>query len=583
MMKRVAAAMVLLVVAFGLVGGAAAQERTAWIQIEADRTLREAQATIQSQAARLGDVAGFQLPGGWYAVALGPYTRDEARARLQQLKASGAIPSDSFLMFSSQYRRQFWPVGANALSGGAPAGQGAAASVPAPTTAPAEPEETPAQARASERALTADQRKALQIALQWEGFYSSGIDGAFGPGTRKAMAAWQAAQGLEPTGILTTRQRAQLLGDYQAAIDSLGLRRVADQGAGIEMVLPMNMVAFDRYEAPFAHYKSINDSGVRVVLISQSGDQNTLYGLYDIMQSLRIVPLNGERTRKAASFTITGSDDEIFSYTHATLVDGAVKGFTLIWPRGGDTRLRDMALARMRDSFASIPGVVLADDAGLDQQMQSVDLLSGLEIRRPSISRSGFYVAPGGAVLTTAEVAAGGCDRLSIDEVYDANLVAVDEEAGLALIAPQERLAPPSVAALLSGEARIGGEVAVAGYSFEGALSAPTMTMGRLADIRGLRGEETLERLEMAVQPGDAGGPVLNGAGAVIGMLLPRPDGGAQKLPDTVNFAVKSTVLGDFLAANGVAPTTSRGGPALDPVDLSAQATGMTVLVSCWN
>ena len=38
-------------------------------------------------------------------------------------------------------------------------------------------------------------------------------------------------------------------------------------------------------------------SGVRVLLISQSGDQGTLFGLYDIMQTLEIVPMEGPRDR----------------------------------------------------------------------------------------------------------------------------------------------------------------------------------------------------------------------------------------------------------------------------------------------
>ncbi len=591
MKKRFMAALVLLTTFFAFIGPVQAQQqlRNAWIQVEANPTLRAAEEAVRIRSARLDDVAGFRLPGGWYAVALGPYTEDEASARMQALKAAGEIPGDSFVMFSNQYGQQFWPVGAAAVAPMAapaanadePEANAIAEAAPEPVAEP-EPEETLAQARASERQLNGQQRRDLQIALQWQGFYNSGIDGAFGPGTRAAMAQWQAARGHEPTGVLTTRQRAQLLGEYQAVLDSLGLQVVRDAGAGIEIALPLAMVAFDHYEAPFAHYSPINDSGVRVVLISQSGDQNTLFGLYDIMQSLRIVPLDGERERKAREFTISGSDEEITSYTHVRLADGAVKGFTLIWPRDGDGRLREMALEQMRASFTPIAGVALADDAGLDQASQSIDLLSGLEIRRPTLSRSGFYVAGDGRVLTSSEVVEG-CARLTIDEMYEASLQAVDEENGLALLAPRTRLAPLGVAALRQGDARIGVSVAVAGYPFEGALSAPTLTFGTLADIRALDGAENVARLELIARPGDVGGPVLGPSGAVIAMLAPRPDDSAQLLPESVNYAVKSDILAAFLGANGVGVQGVEGGPALDPVDLSAQARDMTVLVSCWN
>ena len=603
MKNRFVAAFALLITFFAFFQPVQAQEANAWIQVEANPTLRAAEDGIRVRSARMANVAGFRLPGGWYAVALGPYTEEQAGEQLRALKAAGAIPGDSFIMFTNQYRQQFWPVGAAATApvvSAQPTPEPSAntdepeangitgAATPevtepqAPVVPEPLPEETKREARASERLLTSDERKALQIAMQWQGFYTSLIDGDFGPGTRKAMADWQQARGFDVTGILTTRQRAQLLAEYQAELDKLGLRVARDEGAGIEMALPLAMVAFDRYEAPFAHYKSINDSGVRVILISQSGDQNTLFGLYDIMQSLEIVPLNGERSRKASEFTITGTDDSMTSYTYAKLVDGAVKGFTLIWPLGQDERLRELALGQMQTSFASIPGMVLADNAGLDQATQSIDLMSGLEIRRPTISRSGFYVGNGGAVLTTAEAVAS-CGRVTIDEIYDASVAATDPVSGLAVLQPRQRLAPVGVARLLNGDPRLGAGIAVAGYPFEGALSAPTLTFGTLADVRGLHGEEGIDRLELVAQPGDAGGPVLGPSGAVIGMLLPRPDGDGQRLPEAVNFAAKSDVLAAFLGGNGVAAQISEGGAAVDPVDLSAMAADMTVLVSCWN
>ena len=608
----------------------AAEHKDAWIQIEALPTPAAAEEALMIRAETLDNVAGFRLPGGWYAVALGPFGEDEVLTRMAELKASSAIPPDSFVTHTAQYRSQFWPEGADAVAAAAaeaaqPAEVLAEAVTPeipvtpeaaeqaapeqaepeatepeaapeapeaAPETArPAEPEtaepaepvgETLAEARASERALTRDQRKALQIALQWQGFYKSGIDGAFGPGTRKAMRLWQEARSLEPTGVLTTAQRARLLAEYQAEIGSLGLGMNRDEEAGIEMILPLGLVAFDRYEAPFAHYRSVDDSGVEVVLISQAGDQNTLFGLYDIMQSLKIVPLDGERSRKAREFTISGSDDQITSYTYARLVDGAVKGFTLIWPVDGNERLRDLALREMRASFTPIPGQVLADDAGLDQATQSINLMSGLEIRRPELSRSGFFVSPDGAVVTTADAVAQ-CRRITIDEIHEADVARADPGQGLALLTPREALAPMRVAELLETQPRLTSKVAVAGYPFEGALSAPTLTFGLLADMRGLRGEEDVVRLDLVAEPGDAGGPVLAPGGQVLGMLAPRPEAAGQRLPDDVNYAVKSGVLAGFLTEAGITPAQAGAGPALDPVDLTELATQMTVLVSCWR
>ena len=79
-----------------------------------------------------------------------------------------------------------------------------------------------------------------------------------------------------------------------------------DTAAGIAVPIPANEVAFARYDPPFARFDSAGDLGARVLLISQPGDQATLFGLYDIMQTLRIVPLEGERERSSNRFTLTG-------------------------------------------------------------------------------------------------------------------------------------------------------------------------------------------------------------------------------------------------------------------------------------
>jgi len=42
----------------------------------------------------------------------------------------------------------------------------------------------------------------VQSALQEQGYYQGEIDGVLGPETRAALAEYQSAQGLEPTGAV---------------------------------------------------------------------------------------------------------------------------------------------------------------------------------------------------------------------------------------------------------------------------------------------------------------------------------------------------------------------------------------------
>lgn len=563
-----------------------AQQDIAWIQIEAHPSLRIAQDRARLYSGTLPDIAGFSLGGTWYGVLIGPYTRADAQQVLNVYRAQGSIPQDSFLTRTASLGRQFWPIGADILGTDtppAPTVEPQQETAAAPAQEPEQPaiqtaDETPAEARRSESRLTRDERKALQIALQAAGYYNSAIDGAFGRGTRGSMRAWQEANLHEPTGILTTRQRQELMDQYNAPLISVGMRKHVDQQAGIQVQMPMGEVGFARYEPPFAHYDSTGDLGARVLLISQPGDRATLYGLYDIMQTLEIVPLEGPRERRETRFTLEGRGSDIVSYTEARLEKGQIKGFTLIWPVGDEDR-RARVLAEMRNSFTRIDGVL--DPAAGGDAEQSIDLISGLQVRKPRISRSGFFIDGDGMIVTTTEVIQN-CTRITVDDDHEAVLVARDDALGAAILRPQEPLAPIAVAQLRGDVPRLQSDIAVAGFSYGGVLGAPTLTFGTLADIKGLSGETELQRLALAALPGDVGGPVIDVSGGVVGMLLPPPGGGRQ-LPENVSLAADATALKDLLEQAGVTPEDSTLRGSVPPAELNRIAGGMTVLVSCWD
>lgn len=557
-----------------------AQDDAVWVQIEAQPTLNSALERARAYAAELPDVNAFSLGSGWYGIALGPYARPDAEQVLRVYRSERVIPRDSYIALSSSFRQQIWPVGANILGRGViapPVTPEQAPDVVADVPAPPPADETPAQAQRNERELTQSERESLQVALKWAGVYVGEIDGAFGRGTRNAMAAWQDQKGFDRTGILTTAQRTALLKDYNAVLDDLGLKLVRDDKAGIEMLLPMEIVAFEKYEYPFAHYSSTGDIPAKILLISQAGDQSTLFGLYDIMQTLDIVPVDGPRERKDTSFVLIGEDAMRISETRVSLQDGQIKGFTLVWPAADEERRRRL-ITEMENSLRRQPGVIPLD-AGTDGQ--AIDLVAGLKIRTPRLSRSGFFVDSRGTVITTAE-AVQNCDRITLDRDIEAELTMLNSEKGVAIVKPSITLAPLGIARFSQAQPRLNSEVAASGYSFEGVLDAPTMTFGRLSDVRGLQGEPDVKRLALDTLPGDAGGPVLDEGGGVFGMLLPNPDLG-RALPDGVSFALDREAIQSVLAEAGMAGASTNSETPIDPFDLSMAATRMTVLVSCWN
>ena len=579
-----------------------AAEEQAWIQIESYPSEATARARAMAYAAELADVAVFK-GRSWHAIVLGPYSPEAAAGRLAELRRSGQVPRDAFVTDGAGFTGVLEDLAAAAPSQGeAVTPEAPVAETVTPETAEvgtvepettqtlteepapliAEPDETLREARSTEAELSQDERKALQEALKWYGFYTSGIDGAFGPGTRASMSAWQEANGFEPTGVLTTRQRATLVANHSADLAEFGFESVTEAEAGVEITLPLSLVAFDRYEPPFVHFSEKNGSGLQILLISEPGGPEALAGLYDILQTLDAVPETGERSLRETSFTIRAVSSKVESLAFAETRDGMVKGYLVVWnPVDADRMGRILPV--LQSSFRAVggkaldPGLVPMEEAALS------GMLSGLELRKPARVASGVFVDQTGHVATAlANVA--GCAKVTIGAETAAEVAAEDAAAGLALLAPRAALAPRAVARLATASPRGGSEISVAGFSYGERLPAAVLTFGTFEAAEGLMGEPGWARLLAPVMAGDMGGPVLDGAGGVIGVLVPVPAEVGRQLPEGMALAADAASLGELVQGAGLAIA---GGPAesgtpLSPDALNAAALGMTVQVSCW-
>lgn len=562
-------------------GEALAQDT--WVQIEAQPTLEEASERARAYAGAFPDVQGYRLNSGWYAIVLGPFTPDEAARQLDVLGRERLIPADSFIATPGSLKRRFWPAGLDT------AATEPVPTDPAPATEPdaAEPdatlipEETIDQALASEAALDDAGRLDLQRAMQWFGIYAGKIDGSFGKGTRAAMADWQGRNGHEPTGILTTAQRTDLIAAWQGERNALGIQTVTEPEAGITIDLPMGLVEFDGYEPPFVRYRAKGNSGYQVLLISRRGDARTLVALYDRIQGLELMPMGSAGSLTKSGFSLSGQDASRQTHAQADLSGGFIKGFVLVTPAGQDAQ-SGRALEAMKASFTATPGSGLDETLGEPSLVAASDLTAGLDVRHPALSRSGTFIDAAGTVLTTTEVLAN-CTRLTLDRRHEATVAFRDEVQGLAVLKPVAPLAPRAFAGLPTGPLRAGADVALAGYPYEDRLDRPVMSFGTLAEPRGLNGETHLARLSIRTRAGDVGAAVLDSTGALAGMLLPPRDGDGRDLPEGTGMVVQAEAIAATLAKAGVplAPAAAPGPLAAE--DLSNRARDMAVLVSCWK
>lgn len=206
-----------------------------------------------------------------------------------------------------------------------------------------------------------------------------------------------------------------------------------------------------------------------------------------------------------------------------------------------------------------------------------------------SSSGSGIVVSRDGHVLTNQHVVR----ECSAYEVFDdsnrkmtAALQAVDVAKDLALLTVKEPF--PSVASLRKDVApKLGEAVTVVGYPLVGVLGTrPTVGFGHVSSTIGVRGNPSQMQISVPVQRGNSGGPVLDQAGNVIGVVVSKLDALkiAQRigdLPQNVNFAIRGEAVRTFLEAQNVEFTASEAAAKLENTEIASRGAAVTVRVRC--
>jgi hypothetical protein len=194
---------------------------------------------------------------------------------------------------------------------------------------------------------------------------------------------------------------------------------------------------------------------------------------------------------------------------------------------------------------------------------------------------SGFRVNKD-MVLTNQHVVEN-CKKLTVND-QPATVTASDGNADIALLSVKNL--GGDVPQIRSEPARIGEDIAVAGFPLRGLLSGFNMTRGSVSSLSGIGGDTRLLQITAAVQPGNSGGPVVDGAGRVVGMVVSKLNWKTVTMtgamPENVNFAINGNTLTSFLQAHqaGFAAISGPGKP-LSPPDVADKVRTFAVLVHC--
>jgi serine protease Do len=202
---------------------------------------------------------------------------------------------------------------------------------------------------------------------------------------------------------------------------------------------------------------------------------------------------------------------------------------------------------------------------------------------------TGFYVAPD-RVVTNSHVA-HACDVRTVGNGTEGNqviatMVADDPADDLALLAVDAPAEPASFETELYTETGRG--LAVIGYPAHGLA----VRLAELSPVTARQADMLAERpnypFNGEVHPGNSGSPVLDGSGAVVGVVVKKIDTVAVyqhtgKIVDEIGVAISNRTVLDFLRANHVAVRRAPPALPLTPEALLSAAHGFVRQIGCWK
>jgi uncharacterized protein len=205
---------------------------------------------------------------------------------------------------------------------------------------------------------------------------------------------------------------------------------------------------------------------------------------------------------------------------------------------------------------------------------------------------SGFVVSNQGYVITNAHIVSD-CRQLRVlhgEEETPAELIDSDKPDELAIL---QTAAAQSIPASFTTnrQTRLGEPVIVAGYPLWGrGLLADdlSVTTGSVSALAGLRNNPEQLQISAPIQPGNSGGPVLDDAGNVMGVVVSMLNEHyiatiSGSPAQNINFAIKGVVAEALLDINGISYRTASSERPLETADVAEHARQFTVVVECWN
>ena len=443
------------------------------------------------------------------------------------------------------------------------------------------------------RLLDTDEKRFLQAALAFEGFYTGLLDGLWGRSSQSALERYSRTRFGQDKPLQVTSAAVVL--DSLDTFEKNGWQFRYIEWLETSLLFPALALRDGSGSDDFVNIEHVNSS-----LRYSLGRETTrdMIAVHDyvggsaapgsIAYTVRNEGLVVTSVRKSDGGTLYARSDRHGGFWSTILLSAAARDAGI--------------LAAVSGSIASESGrALVVPEKGMLRATVDLAFAAASQGDRTSEAASapvaepvppgpagdstgtGFYVSPDGYVLTNDHVA-GHCTTLTVND-RPATLVDASEDLDLAVL-KVEGTAPAEVAHFAPAGAKLNSGVTVIGYPYGGLLGGLNATRGSVSSVKGLGGDVATMQVTAPVQPGNSGGPVVSDSGAVVGIVVSKLN--ARKveeifddIPQNVNFAIRSEVAQLFLNANGIAPVMAEAAAPLAPEDLAAAVAAYTVLIRC--
>jgi len=423
-----------------------------------------------------------------------------------------------------------------------------------------------------------DQRVLTALWLIATGDFNGIYKGEYTPRLHAAIESFQTREGFAPTGVLLPDQEVRLKNRAETFLAPLGLQRFELSSGGPSLYVPRAL--FDSENRTNSGYAFERNDRSLSLLFEGISDQ-TFEKLYQRFTESRGSRYVSYRVLQPSYFVSAGSFKGRQFYTWFSRTDAWPVGFTLSWNEarqelsGRLTTLLANAFEPQQNALAASP-----QPSGPNEEKPEVANTSG----------TGFLISDRGHILTNHHVA-NNCREISVrlgtQQAVSAEIVTSDPSNDLALLKARSGFGSTFAKFRTGSQVRAGDDIVVFGFPLAGALSPQgNLVPGSVTALAGLQNDTNTLQISAPVQPGNSGGPLLDRAGNVVGIVQSKLDAikTAQltgDIPQNVNFAIKGQVAVDFLDWVGFRYEVAESAQTLSVPEVGDKAAQFTLLVEC--